>query len=323
VATFVELSVPGWAWVALIGSIAGLVVVDLIVVHRTVESDDGFGTRRAVIESVVWISIGLTFAAVVASAFGARATGEYLSGYVIEMSLSVDNIFVWALILTHFKISKRQQHRVLFAGIACALALRAAFIFAGVALLERFSWVLYVFGAFLVSAAVRLIVKKDGDFDPDSSRFMRLIVRVIPSTSDDDGQRFFTRNQGRILATPLLSVLLLVEFTDIFFAVDSVPAVLAVSREPFIVFASNAFAILGLRSLYFLLADLHSRFSHLKGGLAVILAFIGVKMLIQEWYQMSTWASLLVICCVLAVAIGWSVMIDRRTMDADPPLTER
>jgi tellurite resistance protein TerC len=191
------------------------------------------------------------------------------------------------------------------------LALRAIFIFAGVALIEKFDWVLYVFGAFLVYTAVKLIVEADEELDPASSRFMKLINRVVPTSPDFDGQKLFTRMNGVRVATPLFAVLVLIEFTDVLFAVDSVPAVLAVSREQFIVFSSNAFAILGLRALYFLLADAHARFTYLKEGLAIILAFVGVKMLIAEWYHIPTWISLLVIAIVLLVSIGFSVKADR------------
>jgi tellurite resistance protein TerC len=267
--------------------------------------------REASIESAVWIALGLAFTGVIAVAFGGAAAGEYVSGYLIEKSLSVDNVFVWALILSYFKIPTKYQHRVLFWGIFGALALRAIFIFAGVALIEKFDWVLYVFGAFLVYTAVKLIVEAEEELDPASSRFMKLINRVVPTSPDFDGQKLFTRMNGVRVATPLFAVLVLIEFTDVLFAVDSVPAVLAVSREQFIVFSSNAFAILGLRALYFLLADAHARFTYLKEGLAIILAFVGVKMLIAEWYHIPTWISLLVIAIVLLVSIGFSVKADR------------
>lgn len=305
---FVELSVPGWAWVALIAFIGALLMFDILVVHRKAHD---VHTREAAIESAVWISIGLAFTGVMALAFGAGAAGEYVSGYLIEKSLSVDNVFVWALILSYFKIPSKYQHRVLFWGIFGALALRAIFIFAGVALIERFSWVLYLFGGFLVYTAIKLVFTGQDEIDPASSRFMRMIDRIVPSTHEFEGQKLFTRIDGRLLATPLFAVLLLVEFTDVLFAVDSVPAVLAVSREQFIVFSSNAFAILGLRALYFLLADAHARFSYLKEGLAIILAFVGIKMLLHDWYHIPTWLSLVVICIVLFVAIGFSLRADR------------
>lgn len=311
---FVDLDVPGWAWVALVVTIGALLAFDILVVHR---NPHDVHTREAAVESAVWISIGLAFTGVIALAFGASASGEYLSGYLIEKSLSVDNVFVWALILSYFNIPSKYQHRVLFWGIFGALALRAIFIFAGVALVEKFTWILYVFGAFLVYTAVKLVVSGENEIDPASSRFMNLIHRVIPTSPEFDGQRLFTRRAGKLFATPLFAVLILIEFTDVLFAVDSVPAVLAVSREQFLVFSSNAFAILGLRALYFLLADAHARFSYLKEGLAIILAFVGVKMLLHEWYHIPTWLSLVVIAIVLLVAIGFSLKADRATSDIE------
>ncbi|MFZ9674747.1 MAG: TerC family protein [Ilumatobacteraceae bacterium] len=305
---FVDLSVPGWAWGALLAFMFVLLVFDILVVHRKAHE---VHIREASIESAVWIALGLAFTGVIAVAFGGAAAGEYVSGYLIEKSLSVDNVFVWALILSYFKIPTKYQHRVLFWGIFGALALRAIFIFAGVALIEKFDWILYVFGAFLVYTAVKLIVEAEEELDPASSRFMKLINRAVPTSPDFDGQKLFTRMNGVRVATPLFAVLVLIEFTDVLFAVDSVPAVLAVSREQFIVFSSNAFAILGLRALYFLLADAHARFTYLKEGLAIILAFVGVKMLIAEWYHIPTWISLLVIAIVLLVSIGFSVKADR------------
>ena len=305
---FVDLSVPGWAWLALLAFMFVLLAFDILVVHRKAHE---VHIREASIESAVWIALGLAFTGVIAVAFGGAAAGEYVSGYLIEKSLSVDNVFVWALILSYFKIPTKYQHRVLFWGIFGALALRAIFIFAGVALIEKFDWILYVFGAFLVYTAVKLIVEAEEELDPASSRFMKLINRVVPTSPDFDGQKLFTRMNGVRVATPLFAVLVLIEFTDVLFAVDSVPAVLAVRREQFIVFSSNAFAILGLRALYFLLADAHARFTYLKEGLAIILAFVGVKMLIAEWYHIPTWISLLVIAIVLLVSIGFSLKADR------------
>ena len=310
--SFVDLEIGfGW-WIGLLVLILALLLVDLLVVHR--ESHE-VHTREAAIESVVWISIGLAFGLVVWIGFGGAAAGEYYSGYLIEKSLSVDNVFVWALILSYFMVPRRYQHRVLFWGIFGALILRAVFIFAGVALIERFEWVLYVFGAFLLYTAAKLVFGNDEHVDPANSVFLRMVHKVVPLTDELDGQKLFTRVDGKRMATPLFAVLLLVEATDVLFAVDSVPAVLAVSREQFIVFASNAFAILGLRALYFLLADMHARFSYLQEGLAIILAFVGVKMLIHTWYPIPTWLSLLVIAIVLTASIGFSLRATRGAAD--------
>lgn len=309
---FVEIEAHAWQWGALVAIIVALLMVDILVIHRKAHV---IHLREASIEATVWISTGLAFALVVWWWFGGAATGEYLSGYLIEKSLSIDNVFVWALILAYFRVPPKYQHRVLFWGIFGALVLRAIFIFAGIALIERFDWVLYVFGAFLLYTAGKLIVKDNAHVDPGKSKFLKVVNRVVPSTDRLDGQRLFTRVDGKRLATPLFAVLVLVEGTDVLFAVDSVPAVLAVSREQFIVFSSNAFAILGLRSLYFLLADLHGRFAYLQQGLATILAFVGVKMLIHEWYHIPTWLSLTVIVLVLTTAIGFSMKTDQLAIE--------
>ena len=319
---FVDLDVAAGWWVALLAIISALLLVDLLIVHR--ESHE-VKTREAAIESAVWISIGLTFGLVVWWGFGGGAASEYYSGYLIEKSLSIDNVFVWALILSYFKVPPRYQHRVLFWGIFGALIMRAIFIFAGVALIERFDWVLYVFGAFLLFTAGKLVFSKSDHVDPSNSKFLKLVHKVVPLTDELDGQRLFTRINGKRLATPLFAVLLLIEMTDVLFAVDSVPAVLAVSHEQFIVFASNAFAILGLRALYFLLADMHARFSYLQQGLAIILAFVGIKMLIHGWYHIPTWLSLLVIALVLVASVGFSIRQtgdDTISVPEEPPPTD-
>jgi tellurite resistance protein TerC len=264
----------------------------------------------------VWIGCGLAFSFVIFWWFGGQATGEYVSGYLIEKSLSIDNVFVWALIMGYFRVPQKYQHRVLFWGIFGALVMRAIFIFAGVAVIERFDWVLYVFGAFLLYTAGKLVFTDNDHVDPGDSKFLKFVNKFVKTTDELDGQKLFTIKNGKRLATPLFSVLLLIEATDVIFAVDSVPAVLAVSREQFIVFASNAFAILGLRALYFLLADMHSRFVYLQQGLAIILAFVGVKMLIHTWYHIPTWLSLLVIALVLTASIGFSLKADRTAADA-------
>jgi tellurite resistance protein TerC len=216
----------------------------------------------------------------------------------------------------YFKVPMKYQHRVLFWGIFGALALRAIFIFAGVALIEQFDWILYVFGVFLLYTAGKLVFSDNDHVDPGESKFLKLVNRFVPSTDEYDGQKLFTKQNGKRLATPLFAVLMLIEATDVIFAVDSVPAVLAVSNEQFIVFASNAFAILGLRALYFLLADMHNRFAFLQQGLAIILAFVGVKMLISEWYHIPTWLSLTVIAIVLTASIGFSLKFARLQADA-------
>jgi tellurite resistance protein TerC len=306
---FASFDVPGWAWVALVAAITAMLIVDLLLVHRTPHE---ISIKEAGIESAVWITIGLAFSLVMLAWQGATASGEYLAGYLIEKSLSIDNVFVWAVIFSYFGVPRKYQFRVLFWGIFGALVLRALFIFAGVALLERFDWVLYIFGAFLLFTAYRIARHQETEVHPENNPVLKLVQTVIPSTPELDGQKLFTRRHGRLLATPLFAVLILVETTDVVFAVDSIPAILAVSREPFIVFSSNAFAILGLRALYFLLAGMAGRFRYLNAGLGVILAFVGVKMLLADVYHMPTWLSLAVIGVVLAVTIWASLRAERQ-----------
>ena len=264
-------------------------------------------TKEAAIESAAWISVGLLFGLVMLWEFGGAAAGEYMGGYLIEKSLSVDNVFVWAVLFAHFKVPAQYQHRVLFWGIFGALAMRLGFIFAGVAIIESFRFTLILFGLFLLYSGIKLLQTHDEGFDPSDSRAMRIFHRFVPSTDELDGQRMFTRVNGRRMATPLLAVLVMVEITDVVFAVDSVPAVLAVTGEQYIAFASNAFSILGLRALYFLLADMRDRFQYLQTGLGVILAFVGVKMTLSYWWHFPIAASLSVIGLILAVSIVASV----------------
>jgi len=302
--TFVSFDTPAWVWAVFGVVVLAMLLVDLLVVHRDAHA---VSTKEAAIESAIWISIGLAFGLVLLAWQGGDAAGEYYAGYLIEKSLSIDNVFVWALIMSYFGVPQKYQFRVLFWGIFGALVLRAIFIFGGVAILERFHWVIYVFGAFLLFTAIRLLRPTHDDVHPEDNFILRLVNKVVPSTNEYDGQKLFTRVNGRRLATPLFAVLVVVESSDVIFAVDSIPAILAVSREEFIVFSSNAFAILGLRALYFLLADLRNKFRYLQQGLAVVLAFVGIKMLISEWYHMPTYLSLAVIAVVLTVAIGLSI----------------
>jgi tellurite resistance protein TerC len=310
----VDITVPGWVWGALVAAIIVLLLLDLLLVHRTAHEVE---FREALIESSVWIALGLTFGLVLWWWEGAAVAGEYYAGYLIEKSLSIDNVFVWAVIFSYFRVPAKYQFRVLFWGVFGALVLRAIFIFAGVALLERFEWLLYVFGAFLLYTAFKMVRHRGTEVHPDDNPVLKLVRRVVPSTTEYDGQKMFTRRSGALLATPLFAVLVLVEATDVVFAVDSVPAILAVSREPFIVFSSNAFAILGLRALYFALAGMAGRFRYLDLGLAAILAFVGVKMLIVQVYHLPIALSLTIIAAILTVAIVTSLRADRRDESAD------
>ncbi len=296
----VDLIIEGWHWPVLLSVIGAMLLIDILVVHRNAHE---IHTKEAAIESAVWISVGLLFGLVMLWEFGSAAAGEYMGGYLIEKSLSVDNVFVWAVLFTHFQVPKMYQHRVLFWGIFGALAMRVGFIFAGVAIINSFKITLILFGLFLLYSGIKLLQTHDDGFDPAKSRAMKIFHRFVPSTDKLDGQKLFTKENGKRLATPLLAVLVLVEITDVIFAVDSVPAVLAVTNEQYIAFASNAFAILGLRALYFLLADMRDRFQYLQTGLGVILAFVGIKMTLSYWWHMPIAASLSVIAMILTVSI--------------------
>jgi len=313
--SFVDLDVPLWAWGALVGVIAVMLAVDLYR-HREAHAPT---MREALIESAIWVTSGLAFAGVVAVAFGGEAFGEFISGYLIEKSLSVDNVFVWSMLFSTMAIPVMYQHRVLFWGIFGALVFRAVFIFLGTALISRFWWVLLVFGVFLIFTGARIIRHRDDEGESEATRGVGLLRRVMPVSPELHGQRFLTRIDGRRAATPLLAALVVVEVTDVIFAVDSVPAILAVSNEPFLVFASNAFAILGLRAMYFLLADAKERLHYLSHGLGGILIFVGAKMAVSHWYHMNTWLSLGVIVAMLAAATWFSLRRARREVGSATP----
>jgi tellurite resistance protein TerC len=306
----VDLVIEGWHWPLLLSLIGAMLLIDILVVHRNAHE---IHTKEAAIESAVWISVGLLFGLVMLWEFGSAAAGEYMGGYLIEKSLSVDNVFVWAVLFTHFQVPKMYQHRVLFWGIFGALAMRIGFIFAGVAIINSFKITLILFGLFLLYSGIKLLQSHDEGFDPSKSKAMKIFHRFVPSTDELDGQKMWTRVNGKRLATPLLAVLVLVEITDVIFAVDSVPAVLAVTNEQYIAFASNAFAILGLRALYFLLADMRDRFQYLQTGLGVILAFVGIKMTLSYWWHMPIAASLSVIAMILTVSIVASLRSTPKT----------
>ena len=303
---FVDLDVAGSWWVGLAVLILALLAIDLYR-HR---DDHEPTTRGALLETVAWISVGLSFSLVVLVGFGGAAFGEYLSGYLIEKSLSIDNVFVWSILFSAMKIPLRFQHRVLFWGIFGALVLRLVFILVGSALIQRFAWILVVFGVFLIFTGARIIRHRDDEGEDASTAGLGLLRRIMPVTDTFDGHRFFTVQNGVRAATPLFAALVVVEFTDLIFALDSVPAVLAVSNESFIVFASNAFAILGLRAMYFLLADARQRFHYLSHALGGILVFVGAKMAASHWYLLDTYISLGVILVILVGAIVFS---ERRT----------
>ena len=300
---FVDLDVTAAAWIVLLVLIVVMLGIDLYR-HREAHAPT---TREALVESSIWIACGLAFGGAIALFYGADAFGEYISGYLIEKSLSVDNVFVWALLFTTLAIPVKYQHRVLFWGIFGALAMRAIFIFAGAALISRFWWLLLVFGLFLMYTGIKVLRHRADEGQHQATRGLGLLRKVMPVSEELDGQHFFTRINGRRAATPLFAALVVIEITDVIFAVDSVPAILAVSNEPYLVFASNAFAILGLRALYFLLATAKDRFHYLSHALGAILIFVGIKMSLSHWYHINTYVSLAIIIAMLAAAIVFSV----------------
>lgn len=307
--------VPLWAWAAVLGVILLMLAIDLFA-HRRAHVVE---VREAAIWSAVWIAFGLGFGAVVWWAWGAEFAGQYFAGYVIEKSLAVDNVFVFAIIFSYFAVPREYQHRVLFYGVLGALVFRAVFIAAGSVLIASFAWILYVFGAFLVATGIKMALHRNDTIDPDRSIVLKLFRKLVPTTDEYHGQKFLVRQAGRWVATPLLAVLVLVEVTDIVFAVDSIPAIFAVTQQPFLVFTSNAFAILGLRAMYFLLADLMHRFIYLKLGLALVLIWVGIKMLLLEIYKIPTGLSLAVVAALLAVAVTASWIRTRTTTASAGP----
>jgi tellurite resistance protein TerC len=302
------MDVALWGWLAVLGAILVMLAVDLFA-HRRAHV---IGVREAAAWSAVWVACGVGFGILVWRVHGAELGQQYFAGYLIEKSLAVDNVFVWAIVLGYFAVPREYQHRVLFFGVLGALVFRGVFIAAGSALIASFSWILYVFAAFLVYTGYTMIRRRDEHLDPEASRTLRLFRRHVPMTDAYHGQRLLIRRNGVLLATPLLAVLVLVEVTDIVFAVDSIPAIFAVTDEAFLVFTANAFAILGLRAMYFLLADLIHRFVHLKLGLALVLIWVGIKMLLKvDLVYVPTPISLAVISTVIATSIGASLWTTR------------
>jgi tellurite resistance protein TerC len=299
------VSGDGGPWAVLAVVVGSMLALDLLVVHRDARPDT---FRQAAAWSAVWIGLALGFGGFVATTWGGDAGAEYLAGYLIELSLSVDNVFVFALIFAAFAVPAAYQHRLLFWGILGAIVFRAVFIAAGTAVLAAAHWVIYLLGVLLIVTGVRLVRSQGHAVEPDRNPALRLFRRVVPTAAGDRGPAFFVREGGRRLATPLLAVLITIETTDIMFALDSIPAVFAVTTEPFIVFSSNLFAILGLRSLYFLLAGLLDRLTYLKVGLAALLVFAGAKILVGTVYEIPVAISLAVIVVILGTTAGASLL---------------
>ncbi len=298
-----------WLWGGFAAFVISMLVLDLGVFHRKARA---VSLREAATWTAVWVSLAAVFNVVVWIWLGPTKALEFTTGYLIEEALSVDNIFVFLVIFSFFKVPAAYQHRVLFWGILGAIVMRAIFILAGAALLARFHWIMYVFGALLIYTGIKLFKQGDDELDPEENIALRLFRRFVPFVSTYHGQRFTVVQDGVRFATPLLAVLVAVEATDLIFAVDSIPAVFAVTRDPFIVYTSNIFAILGLRAMYFLLSGVMDRFRYLKPGLAAVLIFVGSKMLLVEVYKIPIGVSLGVVAGILAVAVTASIVVTGR-----------
>ena len=304
------MSVSIYFWIGFHLFIFLMLSLDLGIFNKTAHK---VAVREALIWSGVWIFLALLFNVFVYFEFGKTHALEFLTGYVIEYSLSVDNIFVFILIFTYFSIKARYQHRILFWGILGALLMRGIFIFAGVSLINRFEWVILIFGAFLVFTGIRMLFQKDEAVDPGNNKIVKLARKILPVTDTVRGQSLFVRENSKLYATPLFLVLLVVESSDLIFAVDSIPAILAISRDKFIVYTSNIFAILGLRSLYFAISGIMAYFRYLKVGLAFVLSFVGLKMLVSFFhFEIPILLSLLIIILILLISVLASVFIKKK-----------
>ncbi len=292
-------------WIGFTAFVLLMLVIDLGVFHRDAHE---VSFKEALAWSAVWVSLALLFSVVIYVSFGSARGLEFLTGYLIEKALSVDNIFIFAVIFSYFSVPPAYQHRVLFWGVLGALVMRALFIFAGAALLQRFHGIMYLFGAFLIFTGVRLLLQKDAEIHPERNPLFRMFKSTVRSVAAYDDARFLVRRNGAWFATPLFLVLVSIEITDVIFAVDSIPAIFAVTSDPFIVFTSNIFAILGLRSMYFLLAGVIDKFHYLKIGLALVLIFVGIKMILMDIYKIPIASSLAVVAFVIGGAILLSLL---------------
>ncbi|GCE07587.1 membrane protein [Dictyobacter aurantiacus] len=298
-----------WPWIWFNLFVLVLLALDLGIFHR---KSHAVSTKEALIWSAVWISLALAFNAGLYFVSGSEVALQFLTGYLIEKSLSVDNIFIFVLLFGYFSVPAAYQHRVLFWGIMGALVMRGILIAVGSVLIEQFHWIIYIFGAFLIFTGIRMGVQKDENVNPEHNPLVKFVRRFVPVSDDFVKDLFVVRREGTLMITPLLLVLLVIETSDLLFAVDSIPAIFSVTTDPFIVYTSNVFAILGLRSLYFVFANIIHKFHYLQAGLAVILCFVGLKMVVSGFYHVPTWLSLLFIALVLGVAIVASIMRARR-----------
>ncbi len=297
------------AWVAFNLFVVAMLALDLGVFHRKAHE---ISFKEAIGWSCFWITLALIFNAGIYYFRGEEAGTAFLAGYLIEKSLSVDNIFVFLMIFSYFKIPSIFQHKILFWGIIGALVMRAIFIFAGISLIKNFHWVIYLFGAFLIFTAIKMVRDHGQEIDLEKNRFLQAFRRIVPTLAVCDSGKFFVTQGSQRFATPLFAALVVVEISDVIFAVDSIPAILAISDDPFIVFTSNVFAILGLRSLYFAVAGFAQMFAYLHYGLAAILAFVGTKMLISDFYKVPIAAALGIVLFFLVISIVWSIVAERR-----------
>jgi tellurite resistance protein TerC len=291
-------------WAGFIGFVFFVLAVDLGVFHKKSHS---VGFKESVIWSAVWIALAMVFSLVILQWRGEADFMLFITGYVIEKSLSVDNLFVFLLIFSYFKTPNQYQHKILFYGILGALIMRALFIGAGIAIIQQFSWVIYIFGGFLIFTGLKMLKPNEEEADLENNFVLKLTKKIIPSTEKMDSNHFFTKVDGKWLATPLFITLIFVEFSDVVFAIDSIPAIIGITTDPFLVFTSNVFAILGLRSLYFALKGFSDMFHYLKYGLAVILVFIGTKMCISHFYHVPVWVTMMVIFGVLIISMVVSI----------------
>lgn len=300
-------------WTGFIVFVLFMMAIDLGLFHRKTHA---IKTKEAVIWCVVWVSLALLFGAGVHYYRGAQPGIEFLTGYVVELSLSLDNLFVFLLVFSFFRVPANLQHTILYWGILGALVMRGIMIAAGVALINEFHWIIYVFGAFLVFTGVKMLFSGNKEIHPEKNPAIKLAKRIFPLTHDYYGNRFFVRLDGRLLATPMFLVLLMIETTDLVFAVDSIPAVLAISRDTFVVYTSNVFAILGLRSFYFALSGMFHKFRFLKVGLAVVLSYVGAKMLLADFYKIPTLISLALILLIITSSILISLLLPDKSKTA-------
>lgn len=305
--------VEGHFWLLFNAGVLTLLVLDLFVFNRKTET---VSVKSALWWSAFWVGLAIAFNVFVYFWKGQEAALEFVTGYLIEESLSVDNLFVFMILFNYFRVPPNMQRKVLFWGIIGALVLRAAFIIVGVELIEKFEWTVYILGAFLVYTGVKMAINQDSEMEPEKNPLLIFINKFIPVSKSYDKDKFFTRINGKLFATPLFVVVIIIETTDIVFAADSIPAILAVTRDPFIVYTSNVFALLGLRSLYFALAGIMQLFHYIHYGLALILAFIGVKLLIQHYYQIDMRVALLVVAGILGLSVFFSILFPKKKIEA-------